>query len=363
MKKIFSYIERFVGSIFQRIEYSCQCDTIGLAYIRILSGTFFLLVHPPRWQWVGIAPPSFFNPPILSLANLTPGFPSAYFMFITEFVAIILLFFITIGLFTRVSAVLLFFLYIIDLNYVYSFGKIDHSIMLPIMLLCIAFTNAGTILAIRKDGPINKRVELVSLSLLGICIAFGMFSAGFSKTIRWIDFDLTTSGFLSWYYPNYYMYGNRYLLAQWIPFIPQWVIEIAEYLVVFLEISGFIWVLVGRKAWEKWLFLLCIFHLSTHLTLNIPFTSHIIVYSVFLLSPILISIETWRLASRIRLLYCWGAITSSILILRLYESIYTEVVIESQVLSIYGNLSLWLLMILASCFAISRNVSLSKAAK
>lgn len=41
-------------------------------------------------------------------------------------------------------------------------------------------------------------------SFLGILIAFGFLTAGWAKAFSWIDFDLTTSGFLSWFYSGYF---------------------------------------------------------------------------------------------------------------------------------------------------------------
>lgn len=106
----------------------------------------------------------------------------------------------------RIFVFLVVFLYILNFNFVYSFGKIDYSIMFFVILLCLVFINVGYILVFRKDRFIDLKIECLSLSFFGVCIVFGMFSVGFVKFIWWLDFDLIFSGFLSWYYFNYYMY-------------------------------------------------------------------------------------------------------------------------------------------------------------
>ncbi len=363
MRRLFDYIEQILAGVFQKIDSSCNCDPSGLAYVRILSGIFFLAVYPPRWQWIGEIPDSLFHPPILSLANLISRFPSTSFLFTTELLATLSLFFVTLGYRTRISALLAALLYILNLNFVYSFGKIDHSIMLPVTLLCLAFTNAGHTLALRKDRFIDPKIERLSLSFFGVCIAFGMFSAGFAKFIWWLDFDLTSSGFLSWYYPNYYMYCKQDLLASWIPAIPQASIEIAEYMVVFLEISGMIWIVVSERTWKYWLFGLCIFHLATHLTLNIAFTGHVIVYGIFLLSPIGRVKLSWRKRTKQMLLYVFGGVSLGVILLRLCEVFVGKVLLDFQGISIYGPLLLWGTMISVSFVLLFRHQNTLKAVK
>ena len=36
------------------------------------------------------------------------------------------------------------------------------------------------------------------IALMALLVAFGFFSAGLPKALKWIDFDLSTSGVRSW---------------------------------------------------------------------------------------------------------------------------------------------------------------------
>lgn len=349
MRRFINSIDTLLGTIFTRIIKNCWVPSEEVALLRILTGGLILLIHPPRWQWIAQAPGGFFNPPILSLLNLASGFPSETCLLLAEVLAITSYLFISLGFFARYFSGFAGLLLLLFSNYSYSFGKIDHNIMLIIFLLVMAFTNAGCRFALRKDLPVSLRVHNTSLAFLGICIAFGMFSAGFGKALHWIDFDLSTSGFLSWYYPNYYLFEQRYLLAPFADRLPVVLIEFGEYLVVFLEISGFIWLIKSSCHWRVWLYFLCLFHLMNHLFLNIPFTGHLVIFGVFLIPPYLIHVCR-NTAASVSIVSILKGIVVMIVIYRLSETLLKITFFSSEVMVIYRDLFLWIGMLLSSCY-------------
>ncbi|WP_298524106.1 hypothetical protein [uncultured Christiangramia sp.] len=151
----------------------------------------------------------------------------------------------------------------------------------------MSFTNCGTQLAWRKDKPISGNCEKCALGILSLAIVFGMFTAGFQKFYNWIDFDLSTNGFLRWFYDSYYNMERKELFSKYVLETPSFLLEGIDYLAVLFEISGISFLLAGRKQWRAYLLIASIFHLMNVLILNIDFMAHIPVYSIFLLSPIL----------------------------------------------------------------------------
>src|SRR5437016_5008853 len=140
---------------------------------------------------------------------------------------------------TRICTIVLCLLTFISTNFVYSFGKIDHDILLWAVALCLAFTNWGVCYALVPDPWINPKVAARASATAGVLIAFAMFSAGFEKALHWINFNLLTGGFLSWFYPLYYSLGRTFLLAPVVVKLPPQLFKIADFTAVGFELSAF----------------------------------------------------------------------------------------------------------------------------
>jgi hypothetical protein len=124
-------------------------------------------------------------------------------------------------------------------------------------------------------------------AVLSVIICFGMFTAGFEKLLRWVDFDLSTSGFLSWFYSGYFSLGQTFILADLVFIFPPLINEILDYSAVVFELSPFFFLLAGACFWKAWLLVACIFHFTNTCLLNITFDTHLVVYCSFFLYPLL----------------------------------------------------------------------------
>jgi hypothetical protein len=282
MTKSLIFVERALEVWWQRIEVTCRNDARSLGLFRIFWGLYILLFFAPYSAWVSLVPQAFYKPPVLSPAILSPGFPPYWLMLAADLLRIWLLVLITIGIKTRLCTIVLCLLSVICTNFVYSFGKIDHDILVWAVGICLAFTDWGVLYALLPDRSINPKVAARALATAGVLIAFAMFSAGFGKALRWINLDFSTSGFLSWFNPGYYTLGRTYLLAPIVPKIPPPLIKIADYAAVAFELSPFLFLFAGRIGWRVWLLVAAIFHLANALLLNIPFYFHVLVYFPFL---------------------------------------------------------------------------------
>jgi hypothetical protein len=282
MTKSLIFVERALGVWWQRIENTCKNDTRSLGLFRIFWGIYILLFFAPYSAWVGQVPQAFYKPPVLSPAFLSPGFPPYWLMLAADLVRVWLLVLITIGIKTRISTVALCLLSVISTNFIYSFGKIDHDILVWAVGICLAFTDWGVLYALIPDRRINPKVAARALATAGVFIAFAMFSAGIGKSLRWINLDFSTSGFLSWFNPGYFTLGRVYLLAPIVPKIPPHLFKLIDYAAVAFELSPFFFLTAGRIGWRVWLLVAAIFHLANALLLNIPFYIHVLVYLPFI---------------------------------------------------------------------------------
>ena len=281
MKIIYHYTK--LNYIFwERVATSTVVTDSSLGIFRWIFGIFLILFNVPFFGWISQAPNAFFNPPYLSLANLFNEFPGDLFFYILNILIIISVFFLTLGIKARFSSWLLLIAWLIGNNFQFAFGKIDHgSIMILALLLCMNFSNWGTYYALIPDKKLSRNSSKKALALLSVLLAFAMFTAGFEKALNWIDFDFSTGGFMSWFYPGYYNLNRTDLLAPVVLELPKWIFEFVDYIAVVFELSGFIALLSSKKWWLSWLFVACLFHFSNILLLNIPFNNHFAVYLAF----------------------------------------------------------------------------------
>ncbi len=225
-------------------------------------------------------PDGLFNPPRLSLAVFFDSFPSLWFVNGAHLSILICLVMIAVNVFRKFMTLLCFTLLIIIFNFKYSLGKVDHPILLLMIFLCYGLTNWNS-----DKAKGTFLLPIKAETLYAILIAFGMLTAGLPKAANWIDFDISKSGFLGWYYRACFNVSDSlYFLAPYVLKIPQIVIELFDYLAVLFELSPIFLLFSGkRKWWVIWCLVACVFHLSTTLLLNISFSSHFLVYLPFIL--------------------------------------------------------------------------------
>ena len=285
MIRFLNFVERSVAIAWQRLEETCNNDARSLGLFRIFWGWFILLFVAPYSSFVSQVPQAFYNPPILSLANLFAGFPPYWLMLGADLVKIWLVVLITVGIKTRWCTITFCLLTFLSHSFLYSFGKIDHDVVLWAVTLCLAFTDWGVYYALIPDRRTDPKVTRRALATAGVVIAFGFFTAGFEKALRWVNLDLSTGGFLSWFYPLYYLLDRKFLLAPLVFRIPAQSFKILDYTAVAFELSPFLFLFAGRTAWRVWLLVATCFHLANALLLNIPFYVHVLVYLPFISFP------------------------------------------------------------------------------
>ncbi|HEX2532396.1 MAG TPA: hypothetical protein VHK69_01600 [Chitinophagaceae bacterium] len=283
MKRLSTWINQQNELFWTRVVSATSLDIRSLCVFRILTGLFLLTLFPfQNFSWISESPEAFFRPPALTVAGFSGGFPGRSALVLLDLSILALTLCITLGIKARAATCGYLLLSYIGQSFHFSFGKIEHSILLLALLFCMIFSGWGRHLALVPDKERKMDDPSRSLSLLSVLICFGFFTAGFPKALHWIDFDTSTSGFAEWLYNGYYNQDRQYLLAPAGHDLPFWVFESMDYAGVLFELSPLLFLLVSRKAWRLWLFIACVFHVLNLLLLNIPFLENSIVYLAFI---------------------------------------------------------------------------------
>lgn len=349
-------IDNWLASVFESVKSSTHVETNHLAIYRVVFGALLLCYFLPSWSWLANTPPAFFKPYFFSFANLAENHLPNLVYRSADILAILFILMITLGIRAKAAFYGMFALSAVFYSYSYSFGKIDHhTTILSFSYLIFAQTNSGTKFALFKDKENSITTQNKAIALLGILICFGFFSAGLPKVLKWIDFDLNSSGILSWFYPAYFLEKNQMFLASYVFHIPALLLECMDYLASIFEVSGFFFLLKGKKYWVFFLTTACVFHLANLLMLNIDFTLNLSAYGMFITAPIFFSILQKYHANLLNYKFAIIVFFISIAIFRIFLLVFDMSWMFSNydainiVVKNYINLFFWIFAILCGC--------------
>ncbi|MFK8186485.1 MAG: hypothetical protein AB8B99_24165, partial [Phormidesmis sp.] len=219
---MWTFLNAHLDRLEAKIKAATYVDIASFCCFRIVFGLFTILFLWRRYIWLGTVPDAFFKPPIFSLAALFSSFPSSIFFNAIDIAFACVTVALTVGFLTRFSTVALLVLTLVGNSFYFSLGSINHEILYLCVLGVMCFRDWGAMFSI--DALWRGRAEVstakrgtVDLWLLAVLIAFGFFTAGFGKALSWLDFDLTTNGFLSWFYGGFVNLDRDQLLAPLVP--------------------------------------------------------------------------------------------------------------------------------------------------
>lgn len=281
MKALLTWTESIHILLWSRIFNTTQLDIKSLCAFRIIFGLFFLFVNTPNFAWIASVPKALFSPPPLCLSNLFNSFPNTVLFQSIDIIILLGLISITLGIKARIGSIFFLAACLLGLSFQYSFGKVDHENLIYALLLCMTFSNWGCDLALWPDKALKTEWTNMALAVLSVFICFAMFTAGAGKALAWVDFDLSTNGFLGWSQRGISDQGRNYLLSTYVASFPPLLLESMDYAAVIFELSPIFFLLHSKRAWRLWLLIACFFHLGNTLFLNIPFMSQSLLYLIF----------------------------------------------------------------------------------
>ncbi len=166
--------------------------------------------------------------------------------------------------------------------FTYSLGKVDHTILLVLVPLVLAFANWGdrfSIDALRAKRQAAQQ-EQWPLRLLGLLIGWGFFTAALTKVMTgWLSFDSQAA---RGYFVLGFVTQDRTLwLAEWVAAHDnRFVWELADWSTVAFELAILL-ALPWWRAFRSTLAIATLFHLGVCLVMNITFSHAVIAYGAF----------------------------------------------------------------------------------
>jgi hypothetical protein len=211
-----------------------------------------------------------------------------------------------IGLFTRWASIAVTALHLFAMGYAYSFGKIDHSIILVIAPLILSFANWGG--SISVDALLRKRdaasVRQWPVRLLAISIGISFATAAYAKiSTGWLSPNAQTVK--GYFLRTYYTSSSHNGIAELAQSIQApWLWEVLDWTVVGVEFT----LAIAFLSWRLLriaISLAMFFHLGVYFLLNIDFYGNVIAYGAFVswgrLIPARLSRERQRVIAPIAL--------------------------------------------------------------
>ena len=268
-----------------RVDAWCRHGdfTVGdVAWFRIIYSAGLLLTIQPLGM-LSNRPAERFDPPpgpMLLFESLpTQGVLEGLQVLIALLAALLL-----VGLHTRSVSVLLALALMTGFGLTYSFGKIDHTIVLALVPLWMAFSDWGKAMsfdaATTPRGTERTSVAQWPLRFLAVSIALSFFTAGWYKLRSgWLDLDTHA---VQGHFGRSYLKNER---TDWLA--PEifdlrlgrlW--EAADWFTVALEL-GLVVTVLSWRWFRVSIAIAALFHLGVLMMLNIVFSWNVFGYAAF----------------------------------------------------------------------------------
>ncbi|AEL28159.1 restriction endonuclease subunit S [Cyclobacterium marinum] len=254
---------------------------LGLS--RILFCLGYLVYGLPEFKEIANIPLVFFDPP-LGL-SLFLGLITSY-DFWWAFDLLVRIFFVCllVGFRTKLASIIFSLLLLFGYSYLYSYGKIDHNIFAVIFPLFMAFTNWGGALSI--DSLSFNTTELKPkgwpLSFFSFLLGWGYFTAGWPKLMGdWLDpsYSITAGYILRKFHSGQEL---LYLNELFVQINNLFIYKVLDYSTLIFEL-GFILTIFWSALFLRSIGIAAMFHLGVLLTLNIAFTTHVLVFLPYIM--------------------------------------------------------------------------------
>ena len=253
-----------------------------IAWFRIIFSGGLLLTLQQLGSLSG-RPTERFDPPpgpIMLFQTLPPHAALEGLEIATAVLAALLLF----GLHTRTVSILLAVALMTGFGLSYSFGKIDHTIVLILVPALMAFSAWGDARSIDEDrerrDPEPRDVAQWPMRFLAVLIALSFATAGWAKLRSgWLDLD--THAVQGHFVRSFFKNGRTDWLAPEVidVHLGRWW-EAADWFTVALEL-GLVLTLIWWRLFRVAIAVVTLFHVGILLLLNIAFSWNMFGYAAF----------------------------------------------------------------------------------
>lgn len=258
---------------FDRWVLAGEYRATDVAIFRILYGSMAVTLLPD-FPWLSDYPDAFYNPPPGPFA-LLDGFPPSWVLWSLQILSCLGAVGIFFGYHTKTASITYSLALIVGEGFVFSLGKIDHTILINSVPLVMAFSDWGrrySLDALRHPERVSHEPQqqwpLRALAMF-LAIAFEM-AAVMKIAGGWLmPHNQATYGFLA---SEHFANSRRSWLATvsvetYVPGL--W--KLADIATVLLEGGLVVALFLSWRAWRIAVALLCVFHVAVLLTMNITY--------------------------------------------------------------------------------------------
>ena len=247
-----------------------QTSSESLVLFRTLFAALLLALWVPRYLWIPKFPDSFFRPPLGPTALFVTGFPPSWVFIALNIVFVGAVVCLLTGRYVVTATCLTTGALLFGNAWAYSFGKIDHDILLVIAPLFL--------LAAGWDG--KRQACAWPMALFALTIAAAMFTAAFQKA---------SSGWLDPTASAVFGHGLRNAIADhrestaWhmaVQVLPFAAWKMADYSTLVFE-AGFLVAMFRRRSFLILCAIACVFHFGVTLLMQIVFLTNVMAYAAF----------------------------------------------------------------------------------
>jgi protein-S-isoprenylcysteine O-methyltransferase Ste14 len=252
--------------------------SLDLGMFRLIFASM-MLVLLPNYLWIDQFDPAFYRP-APGPFELLSAFPPTWALATLDVLIAVALALLLVGWRTLPVSIVLSGLLLVGEGFAYSFGKIDHSILLvltPLFLGVAGWGNSLSLDARRRVGP--PLVNHSAMRAFAVAIGVAFVTAGVAKAVGgWLSLsDQATYSFavqrvergrVEWLAP----------FAAEVRLPPAW--ELLDWTTVALE-CGLILCALDWRAWRLGLCAATSFHVGVLLVLNIDFWMNMLAYGAF----------------------------------------------------------------------------------
>ncbi len=307
------------------LENAYSVPVEGLALYRIFYAGYFLLIGGvPNFTWLAQNPDYFYRPIPLSLGTFFSAFPPFWFLATLSVGLGVLFVFLLFGYHTRTVSFLLSVALVVGHTFTYSFGKVDHNILLLLIPGVMAFSSWGE--AYSLDAVSGKRtgrpVECWPLTLLAWMLCFAFLTSGIPKLLGgWLQ--VSSHAIRYHLVENYYIVQRQDFLAPYfINITNDFMWESLDYATIIFEV-GFVIAFIHRRLLNVFILVAVLFHYMNLLILNIAFLDNFTTYMAFMSwVPIVAYIEKKGIADFFRRFYT----TRNLIIVTLLFLVFLSVI-------------------------------------
>ena len=274
-------------TMLERVDAWCRRGDFtveDVARYRIIYGVL-VLITLPGFGYIADLPDAQFDPPPGPIM-VFDSIPPPLFLEGLELAIAILSAMVVLGFRTRLASVLLPLAMMTGQGLGYSFGKIDHPIIMVLAPLALAFSGWGGAMSVdaatrSRSGRPAIQVAQWPIRLFGFMIGCAFVTAGWAKLRGgWLDLD--TQAVRAHFVHGYVIHDRNDLLAPKFLAVEEFRVlwEAVDWFTVALEV-GLVFAVLSWRLLRIAVAFAALFHLGVFLMMNIQFSANVIGYGAF----------------------------------------------------------------------------------